>query len=218
MKLKKLIIASVFGSMSLTAMAGTSQFCSGDLIFDQPPNQVNGNFIDLSCSSCGTGVQVIAENFIIPSDALIEEFVIYAGYYDTNTPLATDLWTVNIHEDNGGEPGNIIYTEDLVSSSREVTGVVLFGVDEYRINLSLQTPQALTMGTYWVEIHNDTGANADDVFWEQGDLDQMNGVDGSRFATEYPVATWNTDPGNFALQICDSDLIFKNGFDFNPTP
>ncbi|NNG27092.1 MAG: hypothetical protein HKM87_06170, partial [Ignavibacteriaceae bacterium] len=35
------------------------------VFLDQAPNQVNGIFSDSNCGLCGTGAQVVADNFVV---------------------------------------------------------------------------------------------------------------------------------------------------------
>ncbi|MEZ5470650.1 MAG: hypothetical protein R3E90_02640 [Marinicella sp.] len=186
---------------------GTTQFCEGNLLLNQPPNQTSGIFSDLDCQFCDAStanglVQVLAENFSVAGTTTIKEIVLFGGYFPDNLPLTADIWTVNIHQDNGGLPGTIIYTETNVVNTRTDTGVDLFGVDEYRYNLTLATATTLSPGTYWIDIHNDSSENSDSVFWELGNAG-TNSVTGSGFSFEYPVLTWSfDDTNNLALQIC----------------
>ena len=181
---------------------GPIQYCTGNLLLNQEPMQANGLFSDIDCDFCGAGVQVMADNFILTNDETITELVIYTGYFPDNTP-STDLWTVSVHADNAGAPGMVLQTETNVPSTRVDTGVDLFGVDEYRHILTLNTPVPLIAGTYWIEIHNDSVGSTESVFWETGNLDTNSIVD-SQFATEFPVVTWTPlgTSEEMAIQIC----------------
>lgn len=180
------------------------QMAVGALLVNQPPNQVTGVFNDVDCDLCGTGVQVLADDFVLANAETIGQLVIWTGYFSGNIPLANDNWTVTVHNDNAGTPGTVAYTETNVPSVRMTTGVVLFGVDEYMTVLTLATPPDLAAGTYWLEIHNDSTGSAENVFWESGDPDVSNGAGTANefFATEFPVVTWNPNSTiDFAFQI-----------------
>jgi hypothetical protein len=85
-----------------------------------------------------------------------------------------------------------------------MTGVVLFGVNEWEYNITLGAPCVLADGSYWVEVFNSTAGNGsgDDWFWETGTLDPVNGVAGSVFSTSVPGAVWNPDSINdLAVQL-----------------
>jgi hypothetical protein len=163
-----------------------------DILLDQPPNQLNGIFADASCDLSG-GSQVIADDFILTEEVTIEQIVIWGGYYSTNTPIDPDVITVIFHDDAAGLPGATISTETNVPYVRVQTGLQLFGVDEWMHTLTLANPVTLGSGNYWVEIYNDTGFGTDDYFWETGDLDPVNGIVGSAWATTAPGSGWNFD-------------------------
>jgi hypothetical protein len=64
------------------------------------------------------------------------------------------------------------------------------------------SPCSLADGTYWIQIYTDTGLGTDDWFWEFGDLDPVNGVAGSAWATALPPTSWNLDPSaEFAVEL-----------------
>jgi hypothetical protein len=191
-------VSTVFAQDSLLDSIGRGE--QGNLILDQPPNQSNGLYIDLDCDACGSGTQVIGENFSLPANNTLGQFVIYTGYHPGNVPI-NDTWDLTVHNDNSGVPGTIAYTESDVSATRTDTGVDLFGVDEYRVVLTPSSSIPLTAGTYWVEIHNDSTGSTDNVFWEIGDTG-TNSLAGNAFATQYPAVTWNTDNFELAIQIC----------------
>ena len=233
---KKLILACLMSTAAHAQLSGidqladntipnqtrgvAEQFCAGSLILNQVPNQTNGIFSDLDCDNCGSGVQVVADNFALTKPVSLTELVLYTGYFSTNVPLNPDVWSVNIHTDLQGlpDPNNIVFSEDDVASTRTDTGIDLFGVDEYRVVLTLDSPANLTAGTYWLEIHNNSVGSTENVFWEVGDEDLGNTIDGTVFATEFPGVTWNFEAGqNFALQICE-DLIYRDGFETVPMP
>ena len=57
-----------------------------DSTLNQPPNQVNGVFSDEGCDICGSGVQVIAENFNVITAGMgfdLEQIVMWGGYWVT---------------------------------------------------------------------------------------------------------------------------------------
>lgn len=173
----------------------------GDVILDNLPNQSNGIFSDSVCNFCGGGAQVLAQPFTIPDDTIIDEIVIYGGFFPGNGPPASQMFRVLIHSDTAGLPGATLSDETVAPTSSTPTGVVLFNVDEYEVVLNI-TPVGLTVGTtYWLEIYDDV-INPDDWFWEVGDLDPGQPA-GSGFAFEAPGVTWTSDPANsFATTIC----------------
>jgi hypothetical protein len=177
----------------------------------QPPNQVNGIFSDEGCDFCPSGKQVLAENFTVSGDGsklLLEQIIIWGGYYPNDIPQALDDFDVLVHADSSGSPGTVICTETgITPASRTTTGVILFGVHEYQVTLDLVTPCRLSAGTYWLEIYNNSGLGTDDWFWETGDLDASNGIQGNAWATAAPGSTWIMQADNLAVQLVASRLF-----------
>ncbi len=177
----------------------------GDSTLNQAPNQVNGIFSDEGCDICGAGVQVLGENFTVITAGMgfdLEQIVIWGGYYPNDVPTADDF-DVLIHSDAAGLPGTVICTETgIVATSRTATGVVLFGVSEYMVTLDLAAACNLADGTYWLEVYNNTGTGTDDWFWEEGNIDAVNGTIGSTYAFEAPGVSWSVDSdSDFATQL-----------------
>ena len=162
---------------------------AGTVLIEQPPNQSNGIFTDADCDICG-GAQVLAENFVLTATQTIDTIVLWTGYFPANIPLPVDNWTVIFHQDTGGLPGATISTETGVPNSKVTTGLVLFGVNEYRDTLTLANPVTLGAGTWWIEAFNDSTGSTESVFWEVGDQDPVNGISGSAFASEAPGVSW----------------------------
>jgi hypothetical protein len=167
----------------------------GTILLDQAPNQTNGLFSDANCDVfCGSGAQVLAENFSLSTAATIETIVMWGGYYTGDIPVDPDVFTVIFLGDAAGLPGAPISTETNVPHSRIQTGVILFGVHEWEHTLTLANPVTLAPGSYWIEIYNDTGLGTDDYFWETGDPDTVGiGLPGLAHAFEAPGSLWYYD-------------------------
>ena len=181
----------IYGPPTETADRGA---CTSHI--NQPPNQTNGIFSDSACAHCGSGQQVLAENFVVTSGITICEITCLGGYFPSDTAI-TDTFTVLVHADDGaGLPGAVLYSETGVASTRATTGVILFGVSEYAYVLTLAAPVALSAGTYHLEMYNDTTASpGDSWFWEVGDLDATTGILGQAWTTVAPGSGWNYDGG-----------------------
>ena len=179
-----------FGQSDVSGTNIIQQDNTRDILVDQQPNQVNGLFCDAAYT------QVIAENFVLAADETIAQIVVWGGYFPNNIPMAPDYFTVAFHNDAAGAIGTMISTELDVPHVRVQTGLQLFGVDEWMYTLTLATPVPLTAGTYWIEFYNTTlgGYPANDTyFWETGNLDPVNGILGSAWATTAPGSGWNFD-------------------------
>ncbi|MCZ6651643.1 MAG: GEVED domain-containing protein [Planctomycetota bacterium] len=188
--------------------------CVAGSCMSQLPNQVNGLFSDVNCAACGTGTQVVADNFIMAVDGSIDILRFWGGYFTQNIPENPDCFTVIFYADAGGTPGGIINQLDCVAATSRVdTGIDLFAVDEYEYEIDLNPNKDLAAGTYWVSIHNDTLAS-DEWFWETGDLDPALGIVGSVFAVEFPVVTWMPVAPVFELAfevVCKTGTCGENG-------
>jgi hypothetical protein len=145
---------------------------------------------------------VQADQFVLTSGATIGEIRMWGGYFPGNDPGPGDDMTVIFHADGGGGvPGAVISSETGVPTSRITTGVVLYGVDEYLLSLSLQDHISLNAGTYWVQIYNNTAGTADSFFWETGTLDTVNGLPGLAYATTLPPVPWYVVAGDLAFEL-----------------
>ena len=160
---------------------------------EQLPNQVTGIFSDLGCDACPSGVQVLAENFVLVQETPIQSVTFWGGFYPGDTPVDPDCWTIVIRDDDAGLPGAAIegLTWDCVGSVKEQTGVTLFGVNEWMVTVDLGVTVAA--GTYHIEIYTDSGTGSDDWFWEAGNLDAELGIAGQAFSFSVPE-DWNYDP------------------------
>ena len=138
---------------------------AADLLWKQEPNVSSGNLSDADPHPA-LGVNKLAEDFTLLRDRTIHAFKIWGGYTG-DTPVATDLFTVIIHEDDGGLPGVEIASEVDVASTRTATGREFLGVGEYEYTLTLATPFNLPTGSYFVEIFNDTTGDSTTFIWER---------------------------------------------------
>jgi len=172
----------------------------GVLLLEQLPNQVDGYFAD------SQSPQSIAENFSLAEEQVIEQVQLWSGYFSFDTPFSDNI-TIMFHDDAGGVPGTVLYSETPVASAREQTGVILFGVHEYLHTLTLATPLALGPGTYWVEIYNNNPGDDDIFFWETGNADSFGrGLLGYAWAPSTPGAGWLYDTGaELAFRLIGSD-------------
>jgi hypothetical protein len=174
----------------------------------QAPNQTNGLFADLGCDICGTGVQIIGDNFVVSTGGVgvnMNQAMIWGGYYPGNVPTAANF-EVSFQSNAGGVPGAVVCQASVVPTSDVLTGITLFGVSEHLVTLDFPTC-TLADGTYWIEIHTNTGLGTDDWFWEVGNLDGAHGIIGSVWATEYPAATWNSDGATDLAITLNGDLV-----------
>jgi len=169
-------------------------------ILNQPPNQ-SSSFP----SDPGTP-QSLAENFVLNSTVNVTRITIWGVYNGTGTPTpSTDNFTVIFHADSSGLPGIPLSTQNNVPVISQATGGTVGGSPEYIFYLTLMTPVTLTPGTYWVEIYNDTTADAGNIFeWETGTVDTTNGISNSARSSTVPGSGWVAPaaaPIDLAIQI-----------------
>jgi Secretion system C-terminal sorting domain len=182
------------------------------VLLTQPPNEVNGLFADSDCQLCGTLQQTVADNFVYTGSQFtggIAEIVIWGGYYPEDIPNTTDNFTIITHIDAGGEPGAVIDSRSgLQASTRELTGIVLFGTHEYKFTFDFNSnPILLSTGpaTYWIELYNNS-VESGNFYWETGNLDPTFGVAGSGWNTSTPGTSWNIDPATDMSILIESEL------------
>ena len=198
-----------YGPANVSGVSNIESPMSPIVYLAQVPNQVNGYFADSTYN--GTLQQSIAENFNVTAAGAtygITQIKIWGGYFPENIPNPTDDFTILIHSDAGGQPGPVIHARyNLQANSRVLTGIVLFGVDEYLFTFNLSTAMIISStGIYWLEIYNNSTASSA-FFWETGNLDPTHGVASSGWSTTTPGATWNIQPDNLAVDINGDDNI-----------
>jgi hypothetical protein len=190
-----------------------SNECTGGCAeaIDQEPNASNGYFSEQSCAICGGGAQVLAEDVTIPVPIEICNLNLTGGYFPANNPGTGDAFIVRIMGDAGGIPdtSNVIYDgiANPVTSTRVMTGNVLFGVDEWYHTITLAGTVTLPAAKVWIECYNNTTSTPDDWFWEVGDLDSNNGTFGSAFDFNAPGVNWTIQGVDLATRLCVSGDI-----------
>jgi len=195
---RKHILQGIFFPFILIALLGLTA-CE-TMVLNQPPNQSN------SYPSDPGFPQSMAEDFILNSTVNITRFTIWGVYAGNGIPTPlTDNFSVIIHADSAGLPGTPISTQNNVPFFSQPTGGTVGGLPEYVFYITLSTPVTLTPGRYWVEIYNDTTADAANIFaWETGTLDPINGISNCAFSSIVPGNNWSAPaagPINLAIEI-----------------
>jgi hypothetical protein len=144
----------------------------------------------------------VAEDFVLAEAQTITAFTLWGAYLPTNTPVASDSFTLKIYEDAGGLPGAMLYWGG-VTAVRTETGQSIDVFDEYKYELTLDSPQFLVAGTYFVEILNNTVGSTESFLWEYGGIDAQFGLDGAVFAAMARSGrNWVRQPGmNMAFEV-----------------
>ncbi|MCL4209246.1 MAG: hypothetical protein HRU76_12920 [Phycisphaeraceae bacterium] len=172
------------------AAVGLSAHAGIDFV-TQTPDAVNGYFADSTGSS---PAQRIADNFVSQASWNIEYMSFWGGYFPNNTPV-TDAFTIEFRADNGGLPGAVVHTTTPASLVRTATGIVIFGVDEYRYDVVLAAPVSLGAGTFWVSVTNSTNfGSSSSWFWETS---SAGGNQGSWSPDS--GGTWNGLPNDLSM-------------------
>ena len=167
-----------------------------DLLLTQPPDLASG--IPADSDPSDFGILAPAENFLIDYPKTVQTIKIWGIYFPGNM-ASDDDFTVIIHEDADGLPGDVIYSESSVATERVATGAVLFKWDEYEFTMTLAEPVPLYPGTYFVEVFNNTAGNPDVFVWEGG-LDPQ--IPGIALAPQAPGVNWSFDGGlNLAIEV-----------------
>jgi hypothetical protein len=179
---------------------------AGDLLLSQPPNQSNGIFSDCDCDFCGQP-QVLADDFVLDEEVAIGLVRVWGGHYPGDGDPSVHDWTVTFYADAGGAVGDELWTSTGPATNAELTGVVLFGVQEWMIEFELADPlpPVFAAGTYHIAVYTNSVDDPDSWFWEVGNDDAVHGINGSWFLFACPpVAPWNRDTANdFALELVE---------------
>ena len=175
----------------------------GGVLLDQLPN---GSCLIVSDAAIS---QVAADNFVVSAatDQSLTQLVFTGGYLFANIPPASDLFEVNLYLDDAGLPGAtaVCNQSGVVPTSRTATGRDVGGFDVFELVLDLDGSCVVSPGsTYWIEIY-DSELSGDSFSWECGDIDPVNGVSGSAFATTVPGSNWMAQSNEFAITIVSAD-------------
>lgn len=184
-------------------MSGTSEDCQPDGIPDEC--QLGGC---LNQSDYGTAAQYSdvdfpqfsAENFVLPVGTTVSR-VQFWGEYLGVSPVIHDQFMIVFREDNAGLPGNALYIYGPLEADLKL-GV---GGDVYEYTVVLPGLTNLGIGTYWVEIYNDTTGTPGAWGWMLAPFDPVDGLEGSAFSSTLPE-NWNFVANNdLALRVyCNS--------------
>jgi MYXO-CTERM domain-containing protein len=179
-------------------VAGLFVSTSSASIISQAPNQSNFAVSDVDLS------RSFADDFIVDAGGESLGVLTWYGGYGSNSATVNDLFSIRIHGDAAGLPdGGAVFFDlsGLAADTKVDTGTDVGSVDEYRYTYDLGGLN-LGVGTYWIEIFNDTRATGDRWLWESGDLDAVNGRFDSAVAFENPGVVWEHSGGfDFAFTI-----------------
>jgi len=87
------------------------------------------------------------------------------GVYRNDDRRADDFFVL-LYQDNGGQPGNVLFffNPEPAQVKTAKTGLLVKQLEEYRYHLDLPSPLHLEVGIYWLGIINDSSGG--DWGWE----------------------------------------------------
>ena len=149
--------------------------------------------------------QVVADNLILAADTEVCQLSIL-GVFAFGSQISPGSFDLIVHEDAGGFPGPVVYSESGITPSFTLTGDVLnFPVgtfDVYRVDIIPAGPILLLGGvTYWLEIFYNSDPSNDNWTWLTAFEDPDSGLAGSVTAFETPGVNWTNDGAEFAIQV-----------------
>jgi hypothetical protein len=142
--------------------------------------------------------QWVAESFKVPGQTLLTKVTLYLQQFNTNT----DSITVEIHADDGGEPGPLLGTGRTRTLTNTTFEFVEFDFSSDHL--------ALAPGTTYYVVATSTAPNTDGYGWgndSSGTYEQG----GSHHTNAAHV--WTTDSGSYDLlfqvfgQLCTADVV-----------
>ncbi len=198
------------GSENRTALGGGPGF----VLLDQAPD---GNCAQVSDAEASFSH---ADNFVLPVSLPfpIDHLVFTGAYLFDNMvpPLGSDRFTVRLLGDVAGLPGDLLCeVNKVIPNSRIDTGRDIGSFDLFEFVLRLDWSCQPVLGTYWIEIFEETFVD-DEFSWECGGIDPISGIPGAAFATETPGMVWTGEPFNNAI-LLSAGGIFSDGFESGDT-
>lgn len=142
-------------------------------------------FSDADCNVCGTGLQLIADNFVMPVGTTLSG-VQFWGRYLSGSAAIHDQFTIVIRDDNAGLPGAVQYMYGPLEADLKL-GV---GNDIYEYFVDFPGLTNVALGTHWIEIYNNTAGDAVSWGWIKAQADPQFGIAGSAYSTALPEV-WN---------------------------
>ena len=156
--MKRIVSAFLSVSISILIFGGGSHAA---VIYD------NGVIVDNARASDVDFPLFVADDFTLGAGANTVYDVHWTGAYAfSNTPSATDNFTLQVYADAAGTPGALLHTVLLGNGVNRVdTGIDIFGFDLYSYSTNI-SPITLAAGTpFWLSIFNDTSSDTNDNWY-----------------------------------------------------
>lgn len=174
---------------------------AAQVVYDEgSPNQVSAFTSDAGPGGNGF---LAAETFYLDIPATFNAVEWYGTYGPSNTPLATDAFTILIFDTTANVPNAVpILTFNVGNAvNRTATGqTVSDSVSEYFYSSILPSSVSLSSGTYGISIVNDTTADTDDV-WSWESTGPIPG--GQHFARQTPSGAWSSTTTNLSFRVLE---------------
>ncbi|MEK6643113.1 MAG: hypothetical protein AABZ08_04335 [Planctomycetota bacterium] len=182
-----------------------------DLLVDHPRHNVGGpdSDTDFIYGPVDPYWQVLADDFLINSSAQVDR-VTWLGFYggqfygSVQPPVGDETMRIRFHAARPGDglPGQVLYEQDFLNTSRTATGLLLSDTrvyPEYRFEADLATPFPIEPNVrYWIEIAQ-VGIQSSEFRWEYSVP-----PDGTSFASmnlDYPDWHRSQLGANLAFQL-----------------
>jgi len=201
--------------LSLMAVPGAQAQAGSTVLLEQLPME-DGQPVAADTVLCSTawgfGCTAAANFSVLEGETLtIDQIQLWGVYYDAAT--YSDDFTVLLRQpDFGDGPGTAFYSEEGVASQRELAFAATAETpDVYLITLTLETPQDLVAGSYWVEIFNhgtlsDTQVNY--FGWMEGNADTVGrGLEYSATSLQAPGDAWYPENYELSLRLIDTTEV-----------
>jgi hypothetical protein len=120
-----------------------------------------------------------ADNFTLTAGNTTFNTVSWTGLYaSTNTPQATDVFTIQLYADSSGLPATTPFATFAVGNAvaRTDTGATMFGsFNLYRYTASIDSTSLTAGQMYWLSVFNNTTVDTNDN-WHWGAVSSGDGV------------------------------------------
>jgi len=184
----------MFVKVVLVALFATAP-AFADLLWDNGDTDGSNGYSNAPRDAFGYQRDLL-DDFVVPAGGwVLQDLHTFQIWYSLPPGSGTDF-VLNIRDDNGGSPGNVIATAVTQSYSEAATGRVWFSRQEYEMTYNFNDI-ALSAGTYWIEGHV---VGPENNFWM---IHQ--GITGSECWVNYEDLGYGPGSGQFGVQ---ADLAF----------
>ena len=186
-----------FGPASQQQSPGTQQSSLGGcpIVHEQPVDLLASLFSDTDSS------QAIADDITLAVDTEVCNLTILGIF--TGNQMTPGDFTILVHEDAGGEPGPVVYSESGVDHQFSATGKSLpQGQNVFEVDMFPDESFLLNGGVrYWFEIYFDSGIGTPDWAWASASPDPESGQAQSQGSSTVPGVDWISVGLDLAIRV-----------------